>query len=103
MTADSASRLPNIRAGGPGARAAADEERDMLLDAVHKLSPDLRDALSLRIWGGLSFEEIGQLQEPAKSAAHDADKLGPGQRTFLRWRFVAEASRPKLLPEFRQE
>ncbi len=59
------------KADDPAARAAADEERDMLLNAVHKLSPDLRDALSLRIWGGLSFEEIGQLQGIAKSSAHD--------------------------------
>jgi hypothetical protein len=81
----------------------ADEERDMLLDAARKLSPDLRDALSLKIWGGLSFEEIGRLHGIAKSAAHDADKLGPGHRTFQRWRFVAEASCPELLPEFRRE
>jgi RNA polymerase sigma-70 factor, ECF subfamily len=59
------------RASDPGVRVAADEERELLLNAVRQLAPDLRDALSLRIWGGLSFEEIGQLQDIAKSSAHD--------------------------------
>ena len=59
------------KASDPGDRAAAEEERDVLLNAVHTLPPELRDALSLRIWGGLNFEEIGQLQGIAKSSAHD--------------------------------
>ena len=59
------------KASDPGARVSADEERDMLLNAIGKLSPELRDALSLRIWGGLGFEQIGQLQGIAKSSAHD--------------------------------
>jgi len=62
-------------AGDPGLRTVADEERDMLLNAVQNLSPDLRDALSLKIWGGMSFEEIGQLQGIAKSSAHDRYRL----------------------------
>ncbi|MGD0999730.1 MAG: RNA polymerase sigma factor [Candidatus Brocadiia bacterium] len=63
--------LIDPKASDPGARTVAQEERAMLLDAVRKLSPENREILSLRIWGGLSFEEISQLQEIAKSSAHD--------------------------------
>jgi RNA polymerase sigma-70 factor (ECF subfamily) len=73
------------KASDPARRVAEDEERDMLLDAVHRLTPDLRDALSLRIWGGLSFEEIGELQGIAKSSAHDRYRLALEEvRTALR-------------------
>ena len=49
---------------------AQDEESDRLLCAVAALPDPLRETLSLRIWGGMSFERIAELQGTVKSTAH---------------------------------
>lgn len=54
----------------PAQRVARHEESQILLHMVSALPAELREVLALRIWGNLSFEEIGRLQKTAKSTAH---------------------------------
>jgi RNA polymerase sigma-70 factor (ECF subfamily) len=56
-------------------RGAADalpaDEAHLLLKSVSALPDELREAVSLRIWGELTFEEIARLLSVTKSTAHD--------------------------------
>ena len=54
----------------PGLLVAQDEEEEVLLQTVAALPGELREVIALRIWGELSFEEIGGLQKTTKSTAH---------------------------------
>ena len=54
----------------PAEHAVRAEERDALLDVVAGLGDDLREVLTLRVWGDLTFEEIAGLQHTTKSTAH---------------------------------
>jgi len=54
----------------PQQQAARAEERDALLDMVAGLPGTLREPLTLRVWGDLTFEEIAGLQGTTKSTAH---------------------------------
>ena len=54
----------------PVEQAALGEEQQALLGAVSRLSGDLREVVSLRVWGELTFEEIAGLQGTSKSTAH---------------------------------
>lgn len=56
--------------GDPAEQLAQSEEKEALLGLVSGLPQGLREVLSLRIWGGLTFEEIARLQETTKSTAH---------------------------------
>jgi RNA polymerase sigma-70 factor (ECF subfamily) len=47
------------------------DEAHLLLQSVSALPDDLRETLSLRIWGDLNFEDIAKLQSVSKSTAHD--------------------------------
>ena len=55
----------------PAEAAARQQELEAALEAVAHLPEDLRDVLVLRIWGGLPFRRIAELQAIGKSAAHD--------------------------------
>jgi RNA polymerase sigma-70 factor (ECF subfamily) len=47
-----------------------DEEAVMLREAVQRLAPKLRDVIVMKIWGGLTFQEIAQtLAIPANTCA----------------------------------
>ena len=46
------------------------EDRERLLRALNGLPDDLRDVLSLRIWGALSFRRIAALSGVATSTVH---------------------------------
>ena len=46
------------------------EEVERLLRQISLLPDDLKETLSLRTWGGLTFEEIADLQKVTKSTAH---------------------------------
>lgn len=52
---------PPAREGGPLPRLEALEERRILAAAIEELPDSLRSTLLLRVFEGLSFEEIGQL------------------------------------------
>ena len=54
----------------PANRAVEEEEAQALLKAVHKLPGELREIVSLKFWGGLSFQEIAELRQTTKSTAH---------------------------------
>ena len=54
----------------PSHRAARAEEDGILLRLVGELPDGERDALALRIWGDMGFEEIGKIQGVTKSSAH---------------------------------
>jgi len=54
----------------PAEQVAENEEKEALLGLVSGLPQGLREVLSLRIWGGLTFEEIARLQQTTKSTAH---------------------------------
>jgi RNA polymerase sigma factor (sigma-70 family) len=51
-------------------RSAQVEEVERLLRQISHLPEDLKEALSLRTWGELTFEEIADLQKVTKSTAH---------------------------------
>ncbi len=54
----------------PGEQLAQSEEKEALLGLVSGLPQGLREVLSLRIWGDLTFEEIARLQKTTRSTAH---------------------------------
>ena len=54
----------------PAEQVARNEEKEALLGSVTRLPHRLREVLSLRIWGGLTFEEIARLQKTTRSTAH---------------------------------
>lgn len=45
-------------------------ERAETLAAVERLEPSLREVLVARLWGGLSFEEVGNLLGVSQATAH---------------------------------
>ena len=46
---------------GPEQRATENETRKSVWDAIQDLSPDLREATTLRHWGGLTYQEIAEI------------------------------------------
>ena len=54
----------------PAEQAARAEEQEVLLSMVSTLPGNLREVLTLRMWGELTFEEIAGLQGTTKSTAH---------------------------------
>ena len=54
----------------PAVEAAQVEEREVLLGVVAGLPEELREVVSLRIWGDLTFEQIAGVQGTTKSTAH---------------------------------
>lgn len=68
----------------PLERATEAEETVALLQAVNELPPEQREVLSLHVWGGFPFEEIGRLQGISKGAA------------YARYRKALETLRTKL-------
>lgn len=60
---------PSDSRPGPEQRAAENEIRNSVWDAVQKLSPALREATILRHWGGLTYQEIAEITGcPMKTA-----------------------------------
>ena len=55
----------------PAAAAERHEEASRLLALAAALPAKLREAISLRIWGDLTFEAIAELQGTSKSMAHE--------------------------------
>ena len=55
----------------PTAQAEQVEEQEVLLGMVGRLPQELREVLSLRIWGNLTFDEIAAAQNTSKSTAHE--------------------------------
>jgi RNA polymerase sigma factor (sigma-70 family) len=53
----------------PSLRSAQAEEVERLLRQVSRLPDDLKETLSLRAWGEMTFEEIANLQNVTKSTA----------------------------------
>ena len=64
QTADS------LRAEDPADLASRAEEDSNLLKLVDQLPGEERDALALKVWGGLGFRDIAKLQKVTKSTAH---------------------------------
>lgn len=58
------------KAQEPMLQAVEEEETQRLLAAVAALPEDLRDVVSLRIWGEMTFEDICRVQDVAASTAH---------------------------------
>ena len=46
---------------GPEQRVTEIETRKSVWDAIQALSPDLREAATLRYWGGLTYQEISEI------------------------------------------
>ena len=46
---------------GPEQRVTENETRKSVWDAIQDLSPDLREAATLRHWGGLTYHEIAEI------------------------------------------
>lgn len=64
-----------------------DERRLEIEKALRRLSADHREVLSLKIWGGFTFSQIG-------------DELGiPSNTAASRYRYALEALRRELAPE----
>lgn len=63
-------RRPHNATADPAVQAAQDEEAEVILQMVSKLPEQLRQVLSLRIWGELSFQEIAGVEKTTKSTAH---------------------------------
>lgn len=57
-------------AADPSLHSAQAEEVERLLLQISRLPDDLKETLSLRAWGGLTFEEIAEMQKVTKSTAH---------------------------------
>ena len=62
---------PGPGSSDPGEQVAEDDQRETLLNLVKRLPKHLREVLSLRVWGELTFEEIAKLQGIVKSTAHE--------------------------------
>ena len=62
--------LLDSKARDPLLQAAGEEEAQRLLAAVLALPEELRDVVSLRIWGEMTFEDICRVQGVAASTAH---------------------------------
>ena len=58
------------RATDPSLGSVRAEEVERILQQVSGLPDDLKETLSLRTWGELTFEEIADLQKVTKSTAH---------------------------------
>lgn len=58
------------RATDPSLGSVHAEEVERILQQVSGLPDDLKETLSLRTWGELTFEEIADLQKVTKSTAH---------------------------------
>lgn len=56
--------------GDPLETAERAEEAEAVIRHVGGLPEDEREALALRVWGEMSFEEIAELQGVAKATAH---------------------------------
>lgn len=62
-------RVGSPAADPPGLSAQA-EEMERVLQQVSRLPEELKETLSLRTWGGRTFDEIAELQKVTKSTAH---------------------------------
>lgn len=63
-----------------------DEEARILRKAVHELSPKLREVMTLKIWGGLTFAAIAETLDISNNTAAS------------RYRYALEALQEKLKP-----
>jgi RNA polymerase sigma-70 factor (ECF subfamily) len=63
--------FPDKKTSDPSEQSVGEERRQILMAAVQELPDGLRETVSLRIWGGLTFEEIGKIQRVTKAAAHN--------------------------------
>lgn len=54
-------RNPMYSRLGPEQQVTEDETRKSVWDALQDLSPDLREAATLRHWGGLTYQEIAEI------------------------------------------
>lgn len=61
---------PPLPAADPAQMASRTEENGTLLRLVASLPDDLREVLTLRIWGELSFKEIAETGGVSKGTAH---------------------------------
>jgi RNA polymerase sigma-70 factor (ECF subfamily) len=61
----------------PAHRVEDEEQTLRLLESVYGLPDELREIVSLKFWGGLSFQDIAELRQTTKSAvyAHYCDAL----------------------------
>ncbi len=57
--------------GDPAKQLEKHDEQQVLLGMVNQLPNSLREVVSLRIWGDLTFGEIAELQDTTKSTAHE--------------------------------
>ena len=82
---------PNTAPDDPVQQVAEREENEALLAMVSRLPGDLREAVTLRIWGQLTFAQIAELYGITKSTAH------------ARYRQALEELRIKLVKGDRNE
>jgi RNA polymerase sigma-70 factor (ECF subfamily) len=54
-------RNPSDSRLGPEQRVTENETRKSVWDAIQDLSSDLREAATLRYWGGLTYQEIAEI------------------------------------------
>lgn len=66
---DSASRLGGSAVDGSPENGSP-VESDVIADALATLATEVREVIVARIWGGLTFEQIGQLVGVSTSVAH---------------------------------
>ena len=53
---------------GPEAQLVMSEQQEMVQSLLHELSPDYRQAVILRYWYDLSYEEIAEIMDTTVSA-----------------------------------